>query len=179
MLITVVRDGAFLTVQLGVAVSGPLLSGPMLAVAFSARVLAGLTARELGAGAAMGAALFAASVSQACGLQTVPSSESAFITAPRIPVVPLLQWGLLRRLPALTRRANIGFAFAGTLLFTGRQVGQVGVGLGGSPDTGQRAGRLRAGRLRADRRRHRRRRIETETQIWSDLARARAASRGR
>jgi drug/metabolite transporter (DMT)-like permease len=118
--VTMVWGGTFLAVQAGLAVSGPLFFvGSRFGVAaislavLSRRLLPGLTLRELGAGAAIGVAIFGGYVLQTYGLQTITSSQSAFITALYVPIVPLLQWLVLGRRPRLTSWIGIGLAFLG------------------------------------------------------------------
>src|SRR3546814_16522755 len=53
------------------------------------------------------------------GLQTSPSSKSAFITALYVPLVPILQWLVLRRPPGIMAWTGAGFAFAGMLELAG------------------------------------------------------------
>jgi len=52
-------------------------------------------------------------------MQTISSSKSAFITAMYVPLVPLLQWIFLRRLPGLMAWIGIVLAFSGLLLLAG------------------------------------------------------------
>ena len=56
---------------------------------------------------------------QTIGLQTILSSQSAFITALYVPFVPLLQWLVLGRRPGLMPSIGIMLAFAGLMLLTG------------------------------------------------------------
>ena len=56
---------------------------------------------------------------QTVGLQTIPSSQSAFITALYVPFVPLLQWLVLGRKPGLMPSLGIMLAFAGLMLLSG------------------------------------------------------------
>src|SRR3546814_237416 len=53
---------------------------------------------------------------QTWGLRTIPSSTSAFITAAYVPLVPILQWIVLRRRPRLASWIGVALAFAGLLL---------------------------------------------------------------
>src|SRR3546814_16080320 len=65
------------------------------------------------------------------GLQTIPSSKSAFITALYVPLVPILQWPVLRRPPGIMAWTGAGFAFAGMLALAGPD------GIAGSLGTGE------------------------------------------
>jgi drug/metabolite transporter (DMT)-like permease len=84
---------------------------------------------DLGAGVAIGAMIFLGYGLQTYGLQTIPSSTSAFITALYVPLVPLLQWVVFRRRPGLFTLVGVVLAFVGLLLIAGPQSG-VGLGSG-------------------------------------------------
>ncbi|WP_210498027.1 DMT family transporter, partial [Pantoea ananatis] len=62
---------------------------------------------------------------QTWGMQTISSSQSAFLTALYVPVVPLLQWLFLRRPPPLMAWLGILLAFCGLILVAGPQDGRV------------------------------------------------------
>src|SRR3546814_3113434 len=64
---------------------------------FTWRALKGLTKTEMRAGFLVGLSIATGYVLQTMGLQTIPSSKSAFITALYVPLVPILQWLVLRR----------------------------------------------------------------------------------
>lgn len=66
-------------------------------------MLRGLTLYELKAGGLIGLAIMFGYSMQTVGLQTITSSQSAFITAMYVPIVPLLQWLVLGRFPASCR----------------------------------------------------------------------------
>jgi len=97
-------------------VGARFLVAALLSIAVFHRVLPGLTWREFGAGAVIGAAIFAGYGLQTYGLQTIPSSSSAFITALYVPLVPLLEWAVFRRAPRRMTWVGIALAFAGLLL---------------------------------------------------------------
>jgi len=126
VLITMIWGGTFILVQHAMTVSGPLFfvglrfAAAALAVGlFSWRSLRGLTLFELKAGAFIGTAIMLGYGLQTIGLQTILSSQSAFITALYVPFVPLLQWLVLGRRPGLMPSLGIMLAFAGLLLLTG------------------------------------------------------------
>jgi drug/metabolite transporter (DMT)-like permease len=62
---------------------------------------------------------------QTMGLQTISSSQSAFITALYVPFVPLLQWLVLGRRPGLMASLGICLAFVGLMLLAGPQGGSL------------------------------------------------------
>ncbi|HEY7273897.1 MAG TPA: DMT family transporter [Actinoplanes sp.] len=135
--ITAVWGSTFLTVQKGLAVAGPwsfvgLRFGiAALALAtLSFPSLRGLTRRELAVGTAVGLALAAGYGLQTVGLQSIPSSTSAFLTALYVPLVPLLQWAITRRTPSAGGWAGIAVAFGGLLLLTGATTAGLHLGSG-------------------------------------------------
>ncbi|MFT2691053.1 EamA family transporter [Clavibacter zhangzhiyongii] len=66
---------------------------------------------------------------QTYGLQSIPSSTSAFITALYVPLVPLLQWAAFRTRPSALALVGVALAFVGLLLVAGPQEG-VALGAG-------------------------------------------------
>ncbi|MHB2138579.1 DMT family transporter [Pseudomonas monsensis] len=126
VLITMVWGGTFLLVQHAMTVSGPMFfvglrfaAAACIVAAFSWRHLRALTLFELRAGAFIGVAIMLGYGLQTVGLQTIPSSQSAFITALYVPFVPLLQWLVLGRRPGLMPSIGIMLAFTGLMLLSG------------------------------------------------------------
>jgi drug/metabolite transporter (DMT)-like permease len=126
VLITMVWGGTFLLVQHAMTVSGPMFfvglrfaAAAAIVALFSWRHLRELTLFELKAGSFIGVAIMLGYGLQTVGLQTIPSSQSAFITALYVPFVPLLQWLVLGRRPGLMPSIGIMLAFAGLMLLTG------------------------------------------------------------
>lgn len=124
--ITILWGGTFLIVQHAMTVSGPMFfvglrfaAAAIIVALCSMNVLRGFTLLELKAGVAIGAAIMLGYGLQTIGLQTIPSSQSAFITALYVPFVPLLQWLVLGRRPGLMPSLGIGLAFAGLMLLAG------------------------------------------------------------
>jgi drug/metabolite transporter (DMT)-like permease len=137
VVVTMIWGVTFLVVHHGLAMSGPLFIvgcrfavAAVAAAAFAGRALRGLTRRELVAGAAIGCGIFGGHALQAAGLQTITSSQSAFITAVYVPLVPLLQWALLGRRPRLASWVGIALATAGLLLVAGPGASGLGAGRG-------------------------------------------------
>ena len=130
--ITMLWGGTFLLVHNVMAVSGPMFFvGLRFAFAtlfvglISARALSGLTATELKAGVLIGVSIMLGYGLQTYGLQTISSSQSAFITALYVPFVPLLQWLVLGRRPGLMPSLGIGLAFVGLMLLAGPEGGSL------------------------------------------------------
>lgn len=126
IVITMFWGGTFLAVQYAVTLSGPFFfvglrfAMAALAVALlSLRTLRGLTLTELKAGVAIGIAIAMGYSLQTWGLQSISSSKSAFITAMYVPLVPLLQWLCLGRLPGVMSCIGIILAFIGLILLAG------------------------------------------------------------
>ncbi|MNO81324.1 putative DMT superfamily transporter inner membrane protein [compost metagenome] len=126
VLITMVWGGTFLLVQHAMTVSGPMFfvglrfaAAAAIVALFSWRSLRQLTLFELKAGAFIGVAIMLGYGLQTVGLQTIPSSQSAFITALYVPFVPLLQWLVLGRRPGLMPSIGIMLAFTGLMLLSG------------------------------------------------------------
>jgi len=126
VLITMIWGGTFLLVQHAMTVSGPMFfvglrfaAAAAIVAMFSWRHLRGLTVFEVKAGSFIGVAIMLGYGLQTVGLQTIPSSQSAFITALYVPFVPLLQWLVLGRRPGLMPSIGIMLAFTGLMLLSG------------------------------------------------------------
>jgi len=126
VLITMVWGGTFLLVQHAMTVSGPMFfvglrfaAAASIVALFSWRSLRDLTLFELKAGMFIGVAIMLGYGLQTVGLQTILSSQSAFITALYVPFVPLLQWLVLGRRPGLMPSIGIMLAFTGLMLLSG------------------------------------------------------------
>lgn len=136
VVVTAFWGATFLTVQHGLTMTSPwtfvalrFTVAALAVAALSPRILRGLTRRELGVGAIVGLMLAAGYGLQTVGLQSIPSSTSAFLTALYVPLVPLLQWAWTRRAPSAGAWAGIICAFGGLLLLTGATT--AGLHLGG------------------------------------------------
>lgn len=130
--ITMLWGGTFLIVHKVMTVSGPMFfvglrfAAAALFVGLTCwRTLSGLTARELKAGLLIGVSIMLGYGLQTVGLQTISSSQSAFITALYVPFVPILQWLVLGRRPGLMPSLGIALAFTGLMLLAGPSGGAV------------------------------------------------------
>ncbi|MBB4040674.1 drug/metabolite transporter (DMT)-like permease [Microvirga flocculans] len=135
--ITMIWGATFLIVQNALAVSGPLLfvglrfgTAALMMALIALPVLRGLTWAEIKAGVMIGVAIFLGYTLQTYGLQTIPSSKSAFITALYVPIVPLLQWLALKRPPGIMSWIGIALAFTGLVLLAGPDGASLGLGVG-------------------------------------------------
>ena len=135
--VTMVWGATFLVVQHALSVSGPLFfvglrfgTAALMMALVAAPVLRGVTWLEIKAGVMIGIAIFLGYTLQTYGLQYIPSSKSAFITALYVPIVPLLQWLVLRRPPSVMAWTGIVFAFIGLALLAGPDGTSIGMGIG-------------------------------------------------
>lgn len=126
IVITMVWGVTFVVVHTAMRYSGPLffvglrfVTAALLGMLVFHRAMAGLNRREIGAGIAIGASMCLGYGLQTYGLQTISSSKSAFITALYVPLVPLLQWLVLRRPPHWMSLIGVALAFAGLVLLAG------------------------------------------------------------
>lgn len=135
--VTVVWGGTFLAVQYAVTMSGPLFFvglrfaiAAAIGIAIAGRSLMQVTRTEIVAGVAIGISICGGYTLQSEGLRHILSSESAFITALYVPIVPVLQWAILRRPPSVATWAGAALAFAGMVLIGtgGAGIGQLGRG---------------------------------------------------
>lgn len=137
IVITMFWGGTFLAVQYAVTLSDPFFfvglrfATAALAVGLlSWRRLGGLTRLELKAGVVIGMAIAFGYSLQTWGLQSISSSKSAFITAMYVPLVPLLQWLCLGRMPGLMSCIGIALAFIGLMLLAGPEGNVLALGAG-------------------------------------------------
>lgn len=126
ILITLLWGGTFLAVQYALNFSSPMFFvGCRFAVAavviwlISLKALRGLSRNETLAGTAIGALIAIGYGTQTIALQSILSSESAFLTALYVPLVPILMWLIFHKRPSLMVWLGTTLAFTGLLLLTG------------------------------------------------------------
>lgn len=137
MAVTAFWGSTFLIIQLAMQHSGPLFfvglrfvtAGLVGTLVFWKR-LQGLTRQDLVAGMVIGVSICLGYVLQTWGLKTIPVSQSAFITGLYVPMVPLLQWLVMRRRPSVMNLVGVTLAFAGLVLMAGPQEGEFGMTFG-------------------------------------------------
>lgn len=137
MFMTLIWGGTFLVVQLALNYSTPFF---FVGCRFAAATLAiGLLYRQqlmqmqrkdVIAGALIGCTIAAGYGTQTVGLQTISSSESAFLTALYVPLVPILLWIILRKTPHLMTWVGVVLAFVGLVLLTGNQLNHIQLNFG-------------------------------------------------
>ncbi|QNX17459.1 DMT family transporter [Acinetobacter seifertii] len=137
VLITMIWGGTFLTVQYALNFTSPMFFvGCRFAVAaltlllISFKSMKGVTLKDLGAGTAIGVVIVGGYGTQTIGLQTIPSSESAFLTALYVPLVPILMWLIFRKTPHVMTWMGAALAFAGLVLLTGNGFEQISLSFG-------------------------------------------------
>lgn len=135
--ITAIWGATFPIVHSAMNHSGPLffvglrfLIAGVLGVVVFYRTLRGISLVEVGAGVVIGAAIAWGYGLQTYGLQSISGSVSAFITALYVPLVPLLQWAVMRRRPDRAALVGVLLAFVGLVLLAGPNATSVGLGRG-------------------------------------------------
>lgn len=135
--ITMIWGGTFLAVQYALNFSSPMFFvGCRFAVAalvillISMKSIAGLTLKETLAGTAIGLMIAIGYGTQTIGLQTILSSESAFLTALYVPLVPILMWVIFQKRPSLMTWIGSALAFTGLVFLTGNGFSSINLNYG-------------------------------------------------
>nr|WP_153300769.1 MULTISPECIES: DMT family transporter [unclassified Bartonella] len=126
---TVLWGITFLIIHIAVRYSGPLffvgfrfIVAALISTVVFWRSMKDINVYEVFAGMAIGFGIFLGYTFQTAGLQTIISSQSAFITAIYVPIVPVLQWIFFKKLPHLYSWIGIIFAFIGLILVSGQDL---------------------------------------------------------
>lgn len=124
--ITMIWGSTFLAVQYALNFSSPMFFvGCRFAVAaltillISFKSMRGLNLKEIVAGTAIGIVIAIGYGTQTIALQTILSSESAFLTALYVPLVPILMWIIFQKRPSVMTWIGTLLAFTGLVLLTG------------------------------------------------------------
>lgn len=132
LFMTLIWGGTFIVVQYALNYSTPMffVGCRFAAAAFAVsllywRELRGITRLDLIAGLMIGAAIAGGYGMQTIGLQSISSSESAFLTALYVPLVPILLWIIFRKAPHIMTWIGVVMAFIGLLLLTGNSLNQL------------------------------------------------------
>lgn len=132
LFMTLIWGGTFIVVQYALNYSTPMffVGCRFAAAAFAVsllywRELRGITRLDLIAGLMIGAAIAGGYGMQTIGLQSISSSESAFLTALYVPLVPILLWIIFRKAPHIMTWIGVVMAFIGLLLLTGNGLNQL------------------------------------------------------
>jgi drug/metabolite transporter (DMT)-like permease len=128
--VTCFWGGTFLIVHLAMRECGPLffvgvrfLTAGTASLLVFGRTMGRPTRADVGAGLAVGVAIACGYALQTIGLTTISSSQSAFLTALYVPMVPLLQWLVMKRPPGLPSWIGVAAAFVGMVLLAGPDAG--------------------------------------------------------
>ncbi|MFE8872139.1 DMT family transporter [Acetobacter persici] len=126
VLITMLWGATFLIIHHTMEHTGPLffvgvrfITAGLMSLLLFRKSLAGMTRYELKAGCMIGVGVFLGYTFQTLGLKTISSSQSAFITALYVPMVPFLQWAVLKRRPHMMSWVGVLIAFVGLICLTG------------------------------------------------------------
>ena len=132
IMITVIWGASFITVQYGLQFSTPIL---FVALRFAAAAVAvsiiswkslkGFSLKEVWAGLCIGITIALGYGTQTIGLQSITSSESAFLTALYVPLVPILLFLLFRKKPHVMTWLGVILAFIGLVFLTGNGFGAI------------------------------------------------------
>ena len=137
ILITIIWGGSFITVQYGLNFSSPILfvalrfAAAAIAVSLiSYRSLHHFTRLDWVAGFLIGLSIAIGYGTQTVGLQTITSSESAFLTALYVPLVPIILWLIFKNKPHIMTCLGAGLAFIGLVFLTGNGFGAIQLNYG-------------------------------------------------
>ncbi|MEQ1322911.1 DMT family transporter [Acinetobacter soli] len=137
ILITILWGGTFLAVHYALNFTSPIFFvgtrfGIAAAVLFlvSYQQLKNFSCQEVIAGFFIGIVIAFSYVFQTVGLQTITSSESAFLTALYVPFVPILLFLFFKKVPAFNIWIGVVLAFFGLLLLTGNSMSQIDLSYG-------------------------------------------------
>lgn len=137
ILITLIWGGSFITVQYGLKFASPMFfvgcrfAAAMLFVSlFSWKDLTAIQLKEIAAGAVIGLVIALGYGTQTIGLQSISSSESAFLTALYVPLVPILLWLFFRKTPQFMTWCGTVLAFLGLVFLTGNGFGAIQLSFG-------------------------------------------------
>lgn len=124
--ITLLWGFTFIVVQAALTMSSPMFfvgcrfaAAAFVLLLFSFKLLKNTTWQDAFAGIVIGLTIAIGYGTQTIGLQSILSSESAFITALYVPLVPIIQWVLFKKMPRLMTWLGILCAFIGLVLLTG------------------------------------------------------------
>lgn len=139
ILITMIWGGTFITVQYALNFSSPMffvgcrfLAATIIVGLLSWSDLKGMTKQDLYAGSLIGLTIAIGYGTQTIGLKSISSSESAFLTALYVPLVPILLLLVFRKIPHFMTWVGVSFAFIGLVFLTGNGFRQISLNFGQS-----------------------------------------------
>lgn len=132
ILITIIWGGSFITVQYGLNFSSPILfvalrfaAAAMAVSVLSWKYLTAFNRQEIFAGFYIGVVIALGYGLQTIGLKTISSSESAFLTALYVPLVPIFLWFIFKQKPHSMTWLGAVLAFIGLIFLTGNGFGVI------------------------------------------------------
>ena len=135
--VTMIWGGTFLAVHYVLNYTTPMffvgcrfLVAAIILIFFTFKHLRSLNKYECFAGSLIGCVMAFIYVMQTIGLKTITSSESAFLTAVYIPLIPLLVWIIYKKRPSIMIFIGILFTFIGLILLTGNGFNRIELNLG-------------------------------------------------
>ncbi len=137
VLVTMVWGTTYLLVQHGLTASSPLFFvGCRFAAAacavglISFKHLRHINRHDVWAALVIGFSMTIGYGAQTIGLQTIPSSESAFFTALFVPFVPFILWVVFKKIPHIMSLLGIVLAFIGLIFLSGNQLSSISFNFG-------------------------------------------------
>ena len=137
IIMTMIWGGTFVVVHYALNYSSPMFfvgcrfAAAAIAVGLlSYKYLKGINLKEFFAGALIGSMIAGGYGSQTVGMQTISSSESAFLTALYVPLVPILIWLIFRKRPHIMTWLGVLLAFIGLIFLTGNGFKQINLNAG-------------------------------------------------
>lgn len=137
IIMTMIWGGTFVVVHHALNYSSPMFfvgcrfAAATIAVGLlSYKYLRGIHLKEIIAGALIGSMIAGGYGSQTVGMQTISSSESAFLTALYVPLVPILIWLIFRKRPHVMTWLGVLLAFIGLIFLTGNGFNQINLNTG-------------------------------------------------
>ncbi len=126
VIITMIWGGTFLVVKFGLSFSSPMffvgcrfIAAALAIGLISYSSLRRTTKTDVFAAMAIGASITAGYGGQTVGLKFITSSESAFITALYVPLVPLILFMFFKKVPHVMTILGALIAFLGLILLSG------------------------------------------------------------
>lgn len=126
ILITIIWGGSFISVQYALNFSSPIL---FVALRFAAAAIAvslicyrslhSFSGLDCIAGLLIGVVIALGYATQTIGLQSISSSESAFLTALYVPLVPIFMRLIFKKTPHIMTWIGCALAFVGLVFLTG------------------------------------------------------------
>lgn len=106
------------------------ITAGLLCAVFFRQSLKKITRKDIWAGLNIGIFIYLGYFLQTLGLTDISSSMSAFMTALYVPLVPVMQWFILKRKPSFMNWIGVTLAFIGLILLSGISSFQMSLSFG-------------------------------------------------